>query len=152
MTSPVTFVSTSPRMGLPLLFAGQAQKEIFVNEALSMTDALLHCAIEGSLGSPPSSANDGASWLVAASPNGDWAGQAGKIACRQGGSWIFIQPIDGMKVLNRSTGQIMRYWGGWKTAATPAAPAGGTVVDNESRAVIGQIITALKVAGVLATS
>ena len=152
MASPVTFDSISPRLHLPLLFAGQAQKELFVNEALSIADALLHCAIESSTATPPATPGDGQNWLIGATPTGDWSGHSGEIACRQSGSWIFALPVDGMKVLNRSTGQFMVYRGGWNTAATPNLPTGGTTIDSEARAAINQIVAALKIAGVLATS
>lgn len=152
MASPVTFDSTSPRLRLPLLFAGQAQKELFVNEALSIADALLHGAIEGSASTPPTSPIDGQNWLISASPTGDWAGHSGEIACRQSGAWIFVQPVDGMKVLNRPNGQFMIYRGGWNSAATPNLPTGGATIDSEARAAINQIVAALKIAGVLATS
>lgn len=38
MTEPVVFTSASPRFAIPLLFAGQAQKEVFVNEAHLRTE------------------------------------------------------------------------------------------------------------------
>ena len=152
MASPVTFDSTSPRLHLPLLFAGQAQKELFVNEAFSITDALLHGAIEGSASTPPATPTDGQNWLIGASPVGEWAGHPGAIACRQSGAWIFIQPVDGIKILNRTTGQFMVYRGVWNSATTPNPPTGGATIDSEARATINQIVAALKIAGVLATS
>ncbi len=42
MSDPVQFEGATPRFALPLLFAGQAQKEFFVNEALLRADMVLH--------------------------------------------------------------------------------------------------------------
>ncbi len=152
MASPIIFDSVSPRMGFPFLFPGQSQKEVFVNEALAMTDALLHCAVEGVATIPPATASNGTNWLADSSASGDWAGQAGKIACRQNNGWIFIPPVDGMRILNRATGQIMLYWANWKIASSVSAPAGGAVIDSEARAAIAQIIASLKTSGILPTS
>lgn len=148
MSDPIIFDTASPRFGLPLLFVGQAQKEAFVNEALSLTDALLHCAIEGNAASPPSAPLDGQAWQVGASPTGDWVGHAGKIACRQGGNWLFITPRDGMRVLDRSTGQVRSYHGGWVAPTPPDIPSGGTTIDAEARSSIASLIARLREAGV----
>ena len=53
MTDPVDFGSMTPRFELPLLFAAQAQKEFFVNEAHSLVDALLHPVVKGTTPTPP---------------------------------------------------------------------------------------------------
>lgn len=150
MSDPIVFDSSSPRFGLPLLFAGQAQKENFVNEAHALADALLHCAIEGIASAPPATPVEGTNWLVGASPSGGFAGQAGKLACRQAGNWLFVAPCDGMRLLNRATGQEIRYFGAWNTPARPAAATGGTVIDSEARAAIGAIIATLESAGIIA--
>jgi hypothetical protein len=150
MTDPISFASTSPRHRLPLLFAGQAQKEFAVNEAHALADALLHLAIEGEAAAPPAAPGEGDCWLVHAPAAGAWQGQEGAIACRQAGAWLFVAPRDGMRALNRATGQDWRYAGGWQVAAPIAPPAGGATVDAEARAAVGAILQALKIAGILA--
>ena len=151
MSDPITFDTTSPRFGLPLLFVGQSQKEAFVNEALSLTDALLHCAIEGVSSTPPTTPVDGTNWLVGASATGAWAGHDGKIACRQAGNWLYVTASDGMRVLDRSTGQEHFYRSGWQVPSVPTAPSGGTTIDSQARTAITALITALRQAGVFPT-
>jgi hypothetical protein len=149
MPDPISFTSASARYGLPLLFAGQAQKEFFVNQALALTDALLHPAIEGEADDPPAAPEEGESWLVGAAPSGAWAERAGCLASFQAGSWVFAEPRDGLRVLDRATGQDIRYRGGWQRAATPAAPTGGATVDGEARAAIAALIEAMVSGGIL---
>jgi hypothetical protein len=149
MSDPLIFDSATPRFVLPLLFAGQAQKEFTVNEALALTDALLHCAIEDEADDPPASPADGTAWLVGPSPSGAWAGQAGKLACRQLGNWLFVAPRDGFRALNRATGQEIRFVGAWIAPTAPAAPSGGTTVDAQARAALWDLIDRLVEAGTL---
>lgn len=148
MTDPLTFDSATPRYALPLLFSGQSQKEFFVNEAHALTDALLHCAVEGVSDVPPEAAADGTAWLVGPSPTGVWASQGGKLACRQLGNWLFVTPRDGLSVLDRGNGQIRRYLGGWIEPVAPGAPSGGTTVDAELRAAFAALLEALTEAGI----
>lgn len=148
MTDPISFTSTTPRYGLPLLFAGQSQKEFYVNEAHALTDALLHPACEGEAADPPATPAEGETWLVGAAATGDWAGADGKVASRQSGNWLFAAPADGMRMFDRSTGQILLHRGGWQRPSAPAAPAGGTTVDAEARAALADLITALASAGI----
>jgi hypothetical protein len=152
MSDPIVFTSASPRWSLPLMFAGQAQKEVFVNEAHALADALLHPAIEGEADDPPVTPAEGESWLVGATPTGAWADHAGDLASYQGGGWIFVSPRDGVRVLDRSSGQDIRYLDGWHRPATPAEPAGGATVDAEARSAIADLIAALIEGGLLAAS
>jgi hypothetical protein len=152
MSDPITFASASPRFGLPFLFAGQAQKEFFVNEAHALTDALLHPAIEGEADAPPATPVAGECWLVGGTPTGAWTDHAGELASYQAGGWLFAAPRDGLRMLDRSTGQEVRYLAGWQRPATPAAPTGGTTVDAQARAAITDLIAALVAGGLLAQS
>lgn len=131
------------------MLAGQAQKEFTVNEAFALCDALLHCAVEGTADTPPGMAEDGECWLVGPSPTGEWAGQPGMIACRQVGTWLFASPRDGLRVLDRSTGQALFYRDGWEAPAAPAMPTGGSTIDVQARSVINEIVTVLRQAGIL---
>ena len=152
MSDPVTFTSATPRHALPLLFAGQAQKELTVNEAHALADALLHPAVEGEATDPPVAPDEGESWLVGTGATGDWIGEEGKLACREAGNWLFMAPRDGMSVLDRSSGQRILYLDGWQRPAPPVEPTGGTTADTEARTAIAGLIEALRVAGVFASA
>ncbi len=149
MPEPV-FESRTPRFDLPLLFAGQAQKEAFVNEVAARIDALLHGAVESESAAPPATPVDGQAWLIAGGASGEWSGKAGQIAARQAGNWLYALPRDGMQILNKATGQQIRYKGGWQAPARPTAPSGGTVIDNEARAAIAALIACLTAGGIIA--
>jgi hypothetical protein len=89
--------TTTPRSGMPLLAAAQAQKHVTHNEALLQLDAL-GCAriLDRDLTAPPSSPNDGDTYLVHATATGDWAGQDGRIAYAIDGGWRFYEPFAGL--------------------------------------------------------
>jgi hypothetical protein len=151
MSDPLVFDSTTARLSLPLLYSGQAQKEVFVNEALGRVDALMHCIIEAAASTPPATPADGLAWLVGASATGEWQGHDGSIAVRQAGQWLFIAPFDGLRISNRLTGQDSRWISGaWKAPATPALPSGGTVIDVEARQALQALVTKLREAGIFA--
>lgn len=59
MSEPIVFPSATPALGLPLLVAGQAQKEFFVNQALGLLDALHARAVIASRPAPPAAAAEG---------------------------------------------------------------------------------------------
>jgi hypothetical protein len=152
MTDPIAFTSASARYRLPMLFAGQTQKEFFVNEAHALTDALLHPAIEGEADSPPTKPREGECWLVGPAASGAWTGHSGRLASFQAGVWLFIEPRDGLKVLDRARGQEIRFRGGWVRAERVAAPTGGATIDAEARTAIAQLVAALVDGGILAES
>ncbi len=152
MSLPITFTSSSPRFGLPLLFAGQTQKEFYVNQAHALSDALLHPAVEEEQASAPAAPQDGQAWLVSANATGDWAGRDLALASRQAGVWVFTAAQEGMRVFNRSSRQFVHFAAGsWQSAQPPELPTAGTTVDNEARETLGLLIQTLRKAGIFPT-
>ncbi|MEM6826337.1 MAG: DUF2793 domain-containing protein [Pseudomonadota bacterium] len=149
MSQPITFPSTTPYAGLPLLFSGQSQKEFFLNQALATIDAMLIRSINASLSQPPADAAEGESYRILAGATDDWANQDESIAVRIGGGWHFISPLEGMEVYDRSAGQKLVFKAAWQNATRPEEPTGGSVVDVEARAAIADLMSALETAGLL---
>lgn len=152
MTDTIAFDSSTARLRLPLLFAAQAQKEVFHNEALARIDGLLHAAVLGEAEQPPQTCEDGDCWLVSPEPSEAWSGQGGRLAMRQSGQWLFASPTHGMRVFDRSTQQFFVFSGTWQKPTLVEEPSGGMNVDSEARAAIGALISALRAAGVFPSS
>jgi Protein of unknown function (DUF2793) len=96
-------MSVTPRFGLPLLAAGQAQKEISYNEAVQTLEVLVAPGVEEPpLATPPSAPVPGSCYIVAASPGGAWSGKAYCIAAFTSGGWRFVVPTDGLTAYVRA--------------------------------------------------
>ena len=113
---------------------------------------MLHPAVEGGADAPPSAPAEGDCWIVGISPSGEWAEHAEALACRQAGSWLFVTPRDGLRVLDKSAGREAFYRGGWRRAPAIPKPTGGSTIDNEARVAISLLIDALSNAGILPAS
>ena len=86
----------TPNLALPYIMAAQAQKHVTHNEAIRALDALVQLTVlDRDLSAPPESPADGARYIVAGSPSGAWAGEAGSIAAWQDGAWRFYEPREG---------------------------------------------------------
>ncbi|MBS0502619.1 MAG: DUF2793 domain-containing protein [Proteobacteria bacterium] len=160
----------SGRFGLPLLAAGQAQKELTHNEALALIDAALCPAAESAaIATPPISPAIGACWIVADAPTGAWSGQAGCLACWTTGGWRFLPAAEGMRVwLKDQSLWAVREATEWvmgeerasrilvddqpvvgARGAAVALPAGGATIDAEARTAIAAIIDRLAAHGLI---
>lgn len=163
-------MSATPRLSLPFIVPGQAQKELFHNEALQVLDVLVAGAVEGlPLASPPASPGVGDCYIVAASPTGAWVGHAQQIAAYTSGGWRFVAPREGLRADVVSNGTTAVYRGGaWDIGmlsgsklvvdglqvvgprgSAIAAPTGGTTVDSEARTAIGLILAGLRLHGLI---
>lgn len=152
MTDPISFTSSTARFGLPLLFAAQAQKEFFVNEAHVLADALLHPVVEGSASSDPATPASGECWIVDTAATGSFVGHDESLACYHEGQWLFATPSEGMAVYDRSLSRLRYYAGGWQDNPAIAEPAGGSVIDQEARNALNDVIAAIRKAGILPPS
>lgn len=150
MSEPTSYSSATENFSLPLLFAGQAQKEFFLNQALAMIDGILRFAVEETASSPPPSPAEGTCYRIAEAAEGEWAGKDNFLALRLAGVWHYVQPADGMQVFDRQTRQFILYDGIWVDPTLPADPTGGSVIDIEARASIAQLLLALRNAGIFA--
>ncbi|CAN1507420.1 C1q domain containing protein [Rhabdaerophilaceae bacterium] len=88
----------TPRLALPLLAAGQAQKHVTHNEALLALDAHVHLHVEAiSQIAPPSSPVEGQIFGLATNPSGLWSGKGGTVARFQDGAWFYSLPRRGWR-------------------------------------------------------
>ena len=152
MSDPIAFEDTTPRLAMPLLFAGQAQKEFSVNEALSRADIAIQCAVEGEAATPPAAPEPGQAWLVDAAPTDAFAGHARAIAGWTSAGWRFLEPSIGFRVFDKAANGFRHFDGAWQIPAAPAAPIGGATIDAEARAALADILQKLVEAGIFATS
>ena len=150
MPQPTLTTARTPRLDLPFLFAGQSQKEAFVNEALARLDALIMPVVLGELAAPPAAPSDGDSYLVANLATGDWTGCERAIATWAGTLWLFAAPADGARVHDAVSGSLAVFneAGGWHRAAKPSLPSGGATQDLEARATLAAIVASLHSLGI----
>jgi hypothetical protein len=160
----------TPRLALPFISVGQAQKEFTHNESLQILDALVGGAVEGRpLSAAPDSPPLGACYIVGGDATGAWAGKANCVAEWTSGGWRFIAPPEGMAMYDRASSVWTTFRGGaWETGqirglsllingqqvvgprgAAIDAPAGGSVVDSEARVTIGAMLAALRSHGLI---
>ena len=91
-------MATTNNLGITLLEQSQAQKEVTINQAFSMLDAMVtKSVVDKDLATPPSSPVVGVLYIVAASPTGAWTGKATSLAYFDQ-VWRFITPPTGTRV------------------------------------------------------
>lgn len=165
-------MSMTPRLSLPFLVPGQAQKELIHNEALQILDILVALAVEEPpISTPPVTPIAGKIYIVGDTPVGDWSGHTDQLACFTPGGWRFIAPQEGMSAYVRSMGVTAVYKSGiWdvgtltgskvviagqqvlgeRLAAIPS-PDSGSVIDVEARIAIAGILSAMRQHGLIET-
>lgn len=146
---------TTSRLGLPMLAAAQAQKEMTHNEALTLLDIAVQPVVAAVAPvTIPQAPTPGQCWIVGAGASGDWSGHEGALAAWTDGGWRFIAPFEGMAAWSIADGITVRRVGDrWRTTARGEAiadPNGGSLIDVEARAAVAKLLGALRAQGILA--
>ena len=161
---------TTPRFALPFILPGQAQKELFHNEALVRIDLALHPAVEGPpAAEPPPAPAPGDCWIVGAGAAGEWSGRDNMLAMWTQSGWRFLSPAPGTSAWDKASAVPLLWdgseWGQGDLAGTGlrvdgvrvvgprqpgvASPSGGTIIDAEARAAINALTAALMSHGLI---
>lgn len=165
-------METTARLELPLIEPGQAQKELFHNEALALLDAGVQaCVVAAGVDAPPIAPGPGACWIVGGTPTGAWSGRARAIACWTAGGWRFVTAREGLTAWDAGRACAWRFIGGaWEAGIVrgerlvlageqlvgPRRPAiadaaGGAVIDAEARGAVATILATLRAHGLIAS-
>jgi len=130
------------RLALPYLAAGQMQKHVTLNEALTRLDALVQTAVvSATTTAPPPAPDDGDLYILPVGVTGlAWAGQgAGTLMRAEAGGWSVVAAPDGLVVLIQDSGELwVRDGGAWVGAGARL----GTV-QNLDRLGVGTTADAL---------
>ena len=146
----------SPRLGLPYLAAGQAQKHLTVNEVTALLDGLTAAAAESrSVAAQPADPAEGAAYLLPAGASGAaWSLlPPGALARFEAGAWTALPTAVGQLLLVRDEDRLLvRGHSGWTglgayvTALSNAASVGiGASADAANPLVVrgpGALFTA----------
>ncbi|TPW01478.1 MAG: hypothetical protein FD125_2545, partial [bacterium] len=88
----------SARLALPYLAAGQMQKHVTLNEALTRLDAIVQTVVVSrTTTAQPGAPADGALWILPSGAAGaDWSMRpAGALMRAEGGGWTVVEAGDG---------------------------------------------------------
>jgi hypothetical protein len=108
-------MADTARLELPLLDAGQAQKHVTVNEALTRLDAFGAAgALSRSVAAPPPAPAEGDLYVAPAGAGGAWAGLDDRLVAFANGGWIAAAPEPGRRLWIADEGREVRFDGaGW---------------------------------------
>jgi len=107
----------SARLALPYLAAGQMQKHVTLNEALTRLDAIVQTVVVSrTTTAQPAAPEDGALWILPAGATGaDWSTRPeGALMRAEGGGWTVVPAGEGLIALVADAEEIVvRQGGSW---------------------------------------
>jgi hypothetical protein len=147
-------MTDTPRLTLPLLAAGQAQKHVTHNDALTRLDALVHLAVQSrSQTTPPSSPGALAAYIVPAAGTGVFAGHSDDLAIFEDGGWSFLEPRAGWQAWIEDEAEHHVWTGTQWRRSQPSSAIGASLwgvnatADTTNRLAVSSPATLLNHAG-----
>ena len=109
-------MSNSPILGLTMMSASQAQKEVVFNNFLIAMDALFRGSVlDTTLSAPPASPNLGDAYVIAAGGSGAWSGEDHCVTFYFNG-WQFVTPPTKLRMYSVAQSAYFTFQGlptGW---------------------------------------
>lgn len=147
-------MTDTPRLTLPLLAAGQAQKHVTHNDALTRLDALVHLAVQSrSQTTPPSSPGALAAFIVPTGGTGVFAGHTDDLAIFEDGGWSFLEPRPGWQAWIEDEAEHHVWTGTQWRRSQPSSAIGANLwgvnmtADTTNRLAVSSSATLLSHAG-----
>ena len=139
-------MTTTTNLGMTLVDSAQAQKEVTINQAFTVLDAMIGLAVvDKDLATPPGSPASGALYIVAASPTGAWAGKATQLTYFDQ-IWRFIVPQTGMRVWVKDEATYYQFTGtSWLARSGTVDIAAGATTATVSHALVSSTSIVLAV-------
>jgi len=107
----------SARLALPYLAAGQMQKHVTLNEALTRLDAIVQTVVASrTTTAQPGAPDDGSLWILPPAATGsDWSTRPGGALVRaEGGGWTVVEVGEGLIALVADADEVVvRHGGNW---------------------------------------
>lgn len=111
----------TPRLGLPYVAAGQAQKHVTVNEAFARLDGFVQTAVVSrTVAAQPATPEDGALYVLPAGATGDaWGVESeGALMRFEAGGWSRLEPRMGHIVWVSDESLALVFDGDWQRLST----------------------------------
>jgi hypothetical protein len=111
----------TPRLGLPYVAAGQAQKHVTVNEAFARLDGLVQTAVVSrAIAAQPAAPEDGALYILPAAATGEaWGVESeGALMRFEAGGWSRLEPRLGHIVWVSDESLALVFDGDWRRLST----------------------------------
>ena len=133
----------TPKLGLPYIDQGQAQKEVTHNQALKFLDGLVQLSVKDrSTTAPPGSPIEDDRWIIPAGATGVWSGRTNQIALWTDGAWAYFAPLPGWVCFIEAEGVVVFANNAWQSVSVLTANGASIGLNiNEQEVVLAGATT-----------